>query len=346
MTLATAVAGLLWLAISAYAVLGGADFGGGFWDLFAGGPRRQRQRDAIAGAMGPVWEANHVWMIFGMVVCFTAFPAVFATLGRLLYVPFTIVLIGIVLRGAAFAFRAHGREAVGEVPVWGPIFGAASILAPAFLGAAAAAIATGRVSPHIHGGIPGWLTPIAIDLGLLAVSLCAYLAATYLMVETEADPELQADFRRRALAAAIVSGALAILALILAYAQWPALWDRLSGQGLPLLLLALVNGPIALIAVLTTHPRIARLAVAGQMLFVLWAWAVGQWPYILPPDYTLSNSAGPDVTLRGLLIIVAVGMVILLPSLFLLFRIFKGRNPAEPEPGSFTLSSRLTTPSS
>ena len=131
MTLADGVAAILLLALTAYAVLAGADFGGGVWDLFASGPRRKAQRTAIAEAMGPVWEANHVWLIFLLVGLFTAFPSVFATLSTALYLPFTIALLGIILRGAAFTFQTHGYEAAGEVAPWGVAFGAASIIAPA-----------------------------------------------------------------------------------------------------------------------------------------------------------------------------------------------------------------------
>src|SRR3982074_3719006 len=284
LTLADGVAAILLLALTAYAVLAGADFGGGVWDLFASGPRVKAQRRAIAAAMGPVWEANHVWLIFLLVGLFTAFPTVFAALSLALYLPFTIALLGIILRGAAFTFQTHGYEAAGELAPWGVAFGAASIIAPAFLGAALAAAAGGAV--HATAGpsvTTGWVSWLAADLALLAVALCAYIAATYLMVETENDPPLQADFRRRAFGAAIVSGVLALIGLILAWRQAPLLWSELTGRGIWLLLIALINGPIAAFAVWRRSPRVARVAVAAQIVFVLWAWAVGQWPGALPP---------------------------------------------------------------
>ena len=329
MTLADGVAAILLLALTAYAVFAGADFGGGVWDLFASGPRRKAQRTAIAEAMGPVWEANHVWLIFLLVGLFTAFPTVFATLSTALYLPFTIALLGIILRGAAFTFQAHGEEAVGELAPWGFVFGAASIIAPAFLGAALAAVATGSV--RAAGGpdvTTGWISWLAVDMALLAIALAAYLAATYLMVETEADPPLQADFRRRAFGAAIVSGILALAGLALTWRQAPLLWSALTGRGLWLLIIALANGPIAAFAVWRGSPRIARIAVAAQMVFVLWAWAIGQWPALVPPDFTIQGSAAPETTLRALLVTIAAGMVVLAPSLWLLFHVFKGRNPA------------------
>ena len=326
-----AVAAILWLSLTAYAVLAGADFGGGVWDALASGPRAVRQRQAVSAAMGPVWEANHVWLIFMIVGLESAFPTAFAALAIALYVPLTVAMTGIVLRGAAFAFRAHGRSAVGGLEPWGVVFGAASILTPAFLGAAAAAVASGaiRVSNGqvTSGPFAGWTTPFAIDVALLSVCICAYLAATYLMVETQAEPDLQADFRRRAVGAGIASGAFALVGLALAWFSARPLLDELFGHGQLLLILALLNGPIALVAVLRSHPRIAQLAVAGQVVFVLWAWAVGQWPALAPPDLTFPGTAAPAATLTLLLVIVGAGMAVMLPSLYLLFRVFKGRVP-------------------
>jgi cytochrome d ubiquinol oxidase subunit II len=331
MSEAEVVVAILWLALTVYAVLAGADFGGGVWDLLATGPRAREQRRAVAEAMGPVWEANHVWLIFMIVGLFTAFPMAFGILSVALYLPFTIALIGIVLRGAAFAFRAHGREAVGEFSGWGVAFGAASVVAPFFLATAVAAVASGSIV--VAGGglvsdfTAGWTTPFALVLGLLAVAMCAYLAATYLMVETEGTP-LEADFRRRAIAAGLASGVLALAALVVAGESGRYLVLALLGRGLPLLAIALINGPIALAAVWFSKPRIARFAVAAQVVFVLWAWIIGLWGYLIYPNVTVNAAAAPSATLTAMLAVTAVGMVFLLPSLFLLFRVFKSRNPA------------------
>jgi cytochrome bd-type quinol oxidase subunit 2 len=233
------------LALTAYAVLAGADFGGGVWDFFASGPRAADQRRAVAEAMGPVWEANHVWLIFLIVGLYTAFPSAFGILSLALYLPLTIALVGIVLRGASFAFRAHGSEAIAGASPWGVAFGVASTIACLTL------------------------TPIAA----------------------------------------------------------PPLARALFGRGLPLLILALINGPIALVAVWLSRPQIARVAVVAQVVFVLWAWAVGQWPYLIPPDITIQGAAAPAATLTGMLVVIGVGMLFLLPSLGLLFYVFKARNP-------------------
>jgi cytochrome bd ubiquinol oxidase subunit II len=330
MSSAAVVAAILWLSLTAYAVLAGADFGGGVWDLFASGPRAADQRLAVAEAMGPVWEANHVWLIFMIVGLFTAFPITFGVLGLALYLPFTIATFGIVLRGASFAFRAHGRDAVGPPSPWGVVFGVASVVTPFFLGTAAAAVASGSI--HAPGGqldtgfLAGWTTLLAVVIGLFALSICAYLAATYLMVENEERPALLGDFRRRAIAAALVSGVLALLALAIASVEGSRLVQSVTGRGLPLFVLALLNGPLALWFVWRSRPRIARAAVIAQVVFVLWAWAVGQWPYLVPPDLTIAGTAAPSETLNALLVVIGIGSLILMPSLWLLFRVFKGRN--------------------
>lgn len=329
---AEAVALLLWLALTAYAVLAGADFGGGVWDILARGERAGEQRRAVAEAMGPVWEANHVWLIFMITGLFTTFPTAFAALAVALYVPFTLALAGIVLRGAAFAFRAHAVEAVGRPSGWGVVFGGASVVTPFFLGTTAAAVAGGflRVQGDrvTSGFLAGWTSPLAIVVGFFSLSICAYLAATYLMVESEDRPALLADFRRRAVASALASGVLGLAALAVSWLQAPRLLESLTGRGLPLFVLALLNGPVALWAVLRWHPRMARIAVVAQVIFVLWAWALGQWPYLIPPDVTIQAAAAPQTTLVAFLYVVLPGMVVLAPCLWLLFRTFKARNPA------------------
>jgi len=235
-----------------------------------------------------------------------------------------------VLRGASFVFRGHGTESVGPASPWGVVFGAASIVTPFFLGTAAAAVASGSI--HAPGGhlasgfLDGWTAPLAVVIGLFALSMCAYLAATYLMVETEDRPELLGDFRRRAIAAGLASGALALLAFAIAFFDNSRLVQSLTGRGLPLFALALLNGPLALWAVWRSRPRLARVAVVGQVVLVLWAWAAGQWPYLVPPDLTISATAALPATLTAMLIVIAVGGLILIPSLWLLFRVFKGRD--------------------
>ena len=329
-----AVAGVLWSAVVTYAVFAGADFGGGVWDLLASGPLARAQRRAVSRAMGPVWEANHVWLIFLITGLFTAFPAAFSTLALGLYVPFTLVVFGIVLRGSAFAFRAHGAPEEAATSPWATAFGVASTITPFLLGACAGAVASGAVPSGSHPStaelFSSWTSPFALVCGGLATSICAGLAAAYLAVEeTDAHrPGLAEDFRRRALGAGAATLVLAIVALPLTRGVAPALWSGLTGRGLPLMVLALVCAAMAGVSMLTRHYRVARVAAAGQVGLILLAWAVAQSPYLVPPTISVEGSASPPETMGLFLVVFGIGAAFLLPSLLLLFRVFKGQNPA------------------
>ncbi len=331
MALVIAVATLGVLTVTAYALLAGADFGGGIWDLAAHGPRREAQRAAIATAMGPVWEANHVWLIFLIVLLFTAFPGGFGALSTALYMPFTFALLGIVLRGAAFAFRAHARDAAGAQARWGRAFGAASVITPFFLGTAVGAVASGRI--RVVGGqvVSGfwrpWLGPFPLACGALALALCAYLAAVYLTVET--DGALREDFRRRALVAGGAVAVIATIALPLARLDAPTVWAELAwGRGTPLTGAAIAISLVSLGALRLHHYQVARGAAVAEVATILWAWTTAQYPYLIVPGIRLADAAAPRATLTAFLISAGVGMLLLLPALWLLFAVFKGKNPA------------------
>ncbi len=329
MTLASIVAALLGLSLVTYAVLAGADFGGGVWDAFSRGRLGDAQRRVIAEAMGPVWEANHVWLIFVIVGTFTCFPLVFAAAGVALYLPLTGALIGIVLRGAAFAFRGHQTESVGRFTPWGAVFGAASIVTPGFFGASAAAVASGAVRIRqgevISGPFAGWTSPFAALLAFFAIALCAYLAATFLLMETRENPELRAAFRRRALASGVACGALGLAGLAMARLEAPFLWAGMTSRALPVVALAMANGLLALWAVAWDRPAVARILVAVQVALVILGWSAAQLPYLIVPDLTVGDTAAPDTTLAAFLVATVVGGILLLPSLYFLFRVFKGR---------------------
>jgi cytochrome d ubiquinol oxidase subunit II len=328
------VAGVLWIAVVIYATFAGADFGGGVWDLFARGPRQEAQRRAVSRAMGPVWEANHVWLIFLITGLFTAFPPAFVRLALGLYLPFSIALLGIVLRGAAFAFRAHGAPEESTTTPWGLAFGVASIVTPFVLGACAGAVAAGGVpadpAPSFSSLVGAWTTPFCLVCGSLALSICAGLAAAYLTVEAgdAGNRALAEDFRRRALLAGGVTLVLAIVALPLLTTAAPSLWTGLTTRGLPLVIIAVVFAAAAAAAMYTRHYRLARLAAPAQVAAILLGWAVAQAPYLIPPDLTVDNSASPPEVMTALLLAYVAGGVVLLPSLLLLFRVFKGQNPA------------------
>ena len=323
------VAAIAALAVFAYAVLGGADFGGGIWDLFASGPRKDEQRRAIAQAMGPVWEANHVWLIFVIVILFTAFPSVYATLSTALYVPFHLVLLGIVLRGAAFVFRAYGQRAGTRVTLtetgWGVVFGAASTITPLLLGMCLGAVSSGDIrvidgQPRLEGA--AWFAPVAIATGLLALSLCAYLAAVYLTVETRG--ALQDDFRRRALLAGTATVGLSVLTLPLLRTAAPHLWDGLlSWHAAPILVGGAVAALIAGYALLMKWYRAARAAAIVQIVMLLAGWMAAQYPYIVYPDLTLYSAAAPPATLEFFVWTLPIGALLLGPSLYYLFHVFK-----------------------
>ncbi len=248
LVLANLCAGLDLVALIAYAVLGGADFGAGVWDLLARGPTADRQRAAVAHAIGPVWEANNVWLIFVLVVTWTAFPIVYAGLSEALFIPLTLVLVGIVFRGSAYAFRWQYGGQGRFWGLWGRAFSVASTVTPFMLGAAAGAIAGGDI--HVHNGVAvanywtTWLTPFALSCGAFAVGLCSVLAATYLTVEAlnSGDTTLREVFRQRAIVSGAVTALIGAIAALLARSESPVLWSGLIGSALPLSLGAVLIG--------------------------------------------------------------------------------------------------------
>lgn len=332
MTLAPILAGSVFVALNAYALLGGADFGGGVWDLLARGPRKARQRELIADAIGPVWEANHVWLILAVVLLFTCFPPAFARLGTMLHIPLSLVLIGIVLRGSAFTFWRYGGQRDAEQQRWGLMFAVSSLITPLLLGTVAGVIAAGGVGdPGVGTGdafygryVAPWLNPFALAVGVFALVTFAFLAAVYLTLDAK-ERELQEDFRRRALGAGVALFFAAALALLLSEAHAPLVRQGLivAPWAVPLHLLTGAAALAALAALWYRRWRIARVAAAAQVSVILWGWALAQYPYIVPPDLTIAAAAAPDATLRLALGTLALGAAVLFPSLFYLFQVFK-----------------------
>ncbi|HEY6156090.1 MAG TPA: cytochrome d ubiquinol oxidase subunit II [Gemmatimonadales bacterium] len=332
--LADIIAGTIFVALNAYALLGGADFGGGVWGLLASGPRKQRQRELIAHAIGPVWEANHVWLILAVVLLFTCFPPAFARLGTLLHIPLSLVLIGIVLRGSAFTFWRYGGAEDEELRHWGVTFAIASLITPLLLGITVGAIASGALGEGGRGmgvGFYGtyvapWLNPFTLSVGLFALVAFGFLAAVYLTLEAQ-DRELRADFRGRALAAGFALFAAAALVLLLSGRYAPLVRSGLilASWAIPLHGLTAAAAIAALVALARGAWRVARAAAAIQVSLILWGWGLSQYPYLLPPDLTIAGVAAPAVTLRLALGALLLGAVVLLPSLAYLFRVFKQR---------------------
>jgi cytochrome d ubiquinol oxidase subunit II len=313
------------ISLVLYFVLGGADFGGGVWDLLASGPRRQRQREVIEHAIGPVWEANHVWLILVVVLLFTGFPRAFAALSIAFHVPLTLFLVGVVLRGSSFAFRAFGAG-----PRYGLGFSIASVVAPVLLGMVVGAIASGQVEvvagTVTSGYFASWLAPFPIATGLFTLALAAYLAATYLTSEAT-DPDLADDFRRRALLSGLVVAVFGALTLALAPSGAPRIAERLLrlpwAWGVEVL--AVACAALGMTALYRRRFRLARLLAPAQVGLVLIGWAAAQYPYLLVDDLTLANAAADPRTLRLLVWVLLAGVPLLGPSLYLLFRVFKAR---------------------
>lgn len=331
--MADVLAVVLVLALNAYVLFGGADFGGGVWDLLARGPRAERQRHLIARAIGPVWEANHVWLIIAIVLLFTCFPGAFARVSIVLHIPLALMLVGIVLRGTAFTLRSYGDGGAAFERRWGRTFATASLLTPVLLGVALGAIASGRVvddradpASFVARYVVPWTTAFGVGVGVLVLASFAYLAAVYLVLET-ADTDLREDFRRRGLVAwgAVVVAALGCLAA--AHGAAPRLAAGLLGSGWAAPLHA-VMGLVSVTAVVglwQRRYRLARVAAAAQVSLLFWGWALSQRPYVVPPDLTVAGAAAPAATLRLVLIVLAIGAALLIPSLFYLFHIFKSR---------------------
>lgn len=316
-----------------YALMGGADFGGGMWDLFSTGPRAPRQRKIVANALAPIWEANHVWLILVIVLLFTAFPRAFAAMMTALHIPLTAMLLGIVARGSAFVFRKYDTQDDNAQRRWTTIFGVASLVTPFLQGLCLGALASGTIrvdgSRVLTGFFTGWTGLFAIACGFFALGLFSFLAAVYLSVEAEGDPEVQEDFRRRALASEIALAPLAAAVFFTARAGGaPQMYEELTLWWAPLLLLwTSACAVLALVALAVRRFRLARFAAIGQVTLILVGWSVAQFPHLVVPDLDIHATAAPAITLRLLIIALAVGALVLLPSLYYLFRVFK-REPA------------------
>ncbi|HVV52721.1 MAG TPA: cytochrome d ubiquinol oxidase subunit II [Polyangia bacterium] len=320
-------------ALILYLLFGGADFGGGVWHLLATGPRAGRQRALVAQAIAPIWEANHVWLILVVVILFTGFPPAFAAFTTRLHAPLLALLLAIVARGAAFAFRSASGDRARERRGWSAVFIAGSLAAPVLLGMIVAAVASGDVgtdgAPLALSWRGPWLTPFALAAGPFALALCAFLAAVYLTVEAEgaSDRPLADDFRLRAVAAGVLCGALALLTFLLSADSAPRLHAGLSVRrwSWPLHLLTGLAAFGALVAIVGRRSRLARGLAAAQVALVVLGWGVSQYPYLMPPYLTLRSASAPPETQTLLLIALGAGALVLFPSLRLLFRVFKAR---------------------
>jgi cytochrome d ubiquinol oxidase subunit II len=315
------------VGVAAYTVLAGADFGAGFWTLLPGGGRASpaETRDHARHAMGPVWEANHVWLIFVLVICWTAYPVAYASIVTTLTVPLFIAAVGIILRGASYALRGQ-LEATRERRFVERVFALSSVLTPFALGTVAGAIASGRVPVGNAAGdlITSWLNPTSIVIGLLAVATSSYLAAVYLAADARRLDErlLERDFRRRALASGVAAGALAVVGLIVVRLDARPIWDGLTTDGgLVMLGVSAAAGLLTLFLVWRSRFGPARISAAAAVAAIVAGWAVAQQPLFLP-GLTVSQAAAGRSALVAVVVAVAIGAVVLVPSLILLFGLF------------------------
>jgi cytochrome d ubiquinol oxidase subunit II len=316
-------------ALAVYTLLGGADFGAGVWDLLASGPRRARQRDLLADAIGPIWEANHVWLILVIVLLFTCFPAAFAAAMTALHVPVLLLLLGIVARGASFVFRTYTTDRGGAQARWGWVFSIASVATPVLLGVVLGAAGAGNLhwegERYVSGFFAPWLRPFPWAVGAFALSIFAFLAATYLCAEAEAGA-LREDFRARAL----VSGGVVIFVGVLTWwvsgADATTVGASLTGAwwAWPVRISAGLAAAGALAALWQRRFLVARACAVVQVLVIVLGYGAALFPYLIAPEFTIFNSAAPDLTHKLVLGTLGAGSLVLGPSLYLLFRIFKG----------------------
>jgi cytochrome d ubiquinol oxidase subunit II len=328
MSLATTLLVVIWCSATAYTLLAGADFGAGIWDLLAGrGDDGRRRRDLMEHVIGPVWEANHVWLIFVLVLLWTCFPPVFSAIASTLWLPLMLVALGVIGRGSAFAFRKVARHRASAHRVLGLTFALSSLVTPFFLGAMAGAIASDRVPRGIAAGavLGSWTNPSSLLTGALAVSACAFLAAVYLTGDARRSGH-NVDvgwFRQRALASGVLTGALSLAGLLVTRTDAPTLYHGLTHRALPLVVASAGAGVAALVLVGARRYLAARAAAGLAVAAIVWGWGIARYPQLLP-GLPLSQAQALPATLHATAIAVAVGLALLAPSLALLLALFQG----------------------
>ncbi|MQW77025.1 cytochrome d ubiquinol oxidase subunit II [Nocardioides sp. dk4132] len=324
MSLAVAVAAALFVGVLAYALFGGADFGSGFYDLTAGGTARGAElRTLVDHSIGPVWEANHVWLIYVLVMWWTGFPESFATAMSTLILPMLFALAGIVLRGASFAFRKYAAT-IGQARLFGAVFAGSSLITPFFFGTVAGAIASGRVPADGTGDRFGsWINPTSLFGGVIAVGTCAFLAGCFLCADAvrAGHPRLAEQLRTRTLGVGILTGAVVFAALVPLRRDAPTLADGLETQAAPLIVLSGLAGLATLVLVFRRRFAIARVTALAAVAAVVSGWGVGQYPWLLVDEVTIDDAAGAEATLRALLVAVGLAAVIVVPAMAYLFRL-------------------------
>jgi cytochrome d ubiquinol oxidase subunit II len=323
MSLQFAVAAALFAGVIVYAVFGGADFGSGFYDLTAGGSRRGAQlRTLVDHSIGPVWEANHVWLIYVLVVWWTGFPTTFAAAMNTLILPMMFALLGIVLRGASFAFRKYSAD-LASARLFGVVFALSSVITPFFLGAAAGAIASGRIPANGQGDVwTSWLNPTSIFGGVIAVGTCAFLAGAFLTADAarSGQHELAEQLRVRSMGVGIATGIVVFAALVPISDDALTLSHGLHTRGAALMVISALAGSTTLALMWRRRYGVARFTAVLAVVAVLVGWGVGQYPWLLVDHVKIVDGAGARATLQGLLIVVGLAVVTVVPALIALLR--------------------------
>lgn len=321
---------VLLAALTLYILLGGADFGAGVWEFTTALQSTDKQRNHIYKAIGPVWEANHVWLVFVLVILMNGFPIAFAALSRALWLPLLLALCGIVFRGVGYAFRSYSRGTGRELVMWETVFAVASTATPLFLGASVGAVASGQLAVTASGAyeanyLTGWISSLTVFTGFYAIGMCAYLAAVYLAREAALakDDDLTQLWRQRSLSTGLWMGLLSIGGLVTVGLEAPALAEEILSRGWPLVVVSLLCGIGSLIEIWRSNFMRAVVASAGAVAAVVWGWAVSQYPLIVPPTITSEVSQAPDNVLWAMLAIITVGALLLFPSLAYLLYLFK-----------------------
>jgi len=322
-----AIAVFLFVGVICYTVLGGADFGAGFWDLTAGGARRgHRPREVIDHSIGPIWEANHTWLIYILVMLWSGFPTAFYAIMTTLWIPFLLAGLGIVLRGTGFAFRKSSLR-TPQRRVYGVAFAFSSVVSPFFFGTIAGALASGRVPTQGYGDpIDSWTGATSVFGGVLAVLVCAYLAAVFLVVSARGrgEPAVGQYFRVRAVGMAVVAGLASLIGIPIVRSDSPRLFDQLTGTALPLLIVAVLAGLVTLLLLgagrtMRWVRELAALAVAASIA----AWGVAQYPYLLGTHLRIADAASPTATLWVLVVVACLAGAVIVPSLVLMYTLYE-----------------------
>jgi cytochrome d ubiquinol oxidase subunit II len=322
MTLEVAVAAALFVGVLAYALFAGADFGSGFFDLTAGGATGGAElRSLVDHSIGPVWEANHVWLIFCLVTWWTGFPRSFAAVTTTLFIPLVLALAGIVLRGAAFAFRKYAPS-LGQARLYGAIFAGSSLITPFFLGTVAGAIASGRVPAEGYGDRwSAWLNPTSVFGGAIAVGTCVFLAGVFLCADARrtGHEDLATSLRARTLGVGVVTGLVVFAALVPIREDAPTLARGLERQAAPLIVISAIAGIITLVLLWRRQFSVARIFAVVAVATVVSGWGVGQYPWLLVDQVRINDAGGARSTLIALIIAVGCATVVVLPPLGALY---------------------------